>query len=90
MSKKIALLVRERQEEALRMGVGIILLDDQVDVYVLDRKVEETEANSLNLETMKDLDMNVYTNVKENEGLEFLDTEEIGRRLAGYDHIIPY
>ncbi len=90
MSKKIALLVRERQEEALRMGVGIILLDDQVDVYVLDRKVEETEANSLNLETMKDLDMNVYTNLKENEGLEFLDTEEIGRRLTGYDHIIPY
>ncbi len=90
MSKKIALLVRERQEEALRMGVGIILLDDQVDVYVLDRKVEESEANSLNLETMKDLDMNVYTNVKENEGLEFLDTEEIGRRLVEYDHIIPY
>ena len=42
MQKKIAVLVRERQSEALRMSLGLILVDDQVDVYVLDRKVRSS------------------------------------------------
>ena len=90
MGKKITVLVRDRQGEALRMAVGITLLDDVIDVYVLDRKVEETEDNDLNLETMKDMEMNVYTNCKENEELEYLSTEEIAEKLLGYDHILPY
>ncbi|NOY39925.1 MAG: hypothetical protein GXO95_06825, partial [Nitrospirae bacterium] len=80
MAKKIAVLVRDRQGEALRMAVGITLMDDIIDVYVLDRKVEETEDNDLNIETMKDMEMNVYTNCKENEGLEYLSTEEIAQK----------
>ncbi|HEB75598.1 MAG TPA: hypothetical protein ENJ04_04545 [Nitrospirae bacterium] len=90
MSKKIAVLVRDRQGEALRMAVGITLMDDVIDVYVLDRKVEETEDNTLNIETMKDMEMNIYTNTKENADFEFLSTEEIARKLLEYDHIIPY
>ncbi|MEC4685599.1 MAG: hypothetical protein VST71_07700 [Nitrospirota bacterium] len=90
MAKKIAVLVRDRQGEALRMAVGITLMDDIIDVYVLDRKVEETEDNDLNLETMKDMEMNVYTNCKENEDLEYLSTEEIAQKLLEYDHILPY
>ncbi len=90
MARKIGVLVRDRQGEALRMAVGITLMDDIVDVYVLDRKVEETEDNTLNIETMKDMEMDVYTNCKENEGLEYLSTEEIARKLLEYDHILPY
>lgn len=33
MVKKIAVLVRDRQEEALRMAVGATLKDDVIDVY---------------------------------------------------------
>jgi len=90
MSKKIAVLVRDRQGEALRMSIGLILMDDTIDVYVLDRKVEETEGNTLNIETMKDLDMKLYTNCKDNEGMEYLSTEEIAQKLPEYDHILPY
>lgn len=90
MAKKIAVLVRDRQEEALRMAVGITLMDDVIDVYVLDRKVEGTEQNMLNLETMKDLDMNLYTNYKGNEDMTYLSTEEIAKRLLEYDTILPY
>ena len=90
MGKKITVLVRDRQGEALRMAVGITLLDDVIDVYVLDRKVEETEDNTMNIEMMKDLDMKVYTDCKDNEGLEYLSTEEIAQKLLGYDHILPY
>lgn len=90
MSKKIAVLIRDRQGEGLRMGVGLTLADDIIDVYVLDKEVERTEKNTLNLETMKDMEMNVYTNCRDNIGLEYLSTEEIARRLLEYDHVIPY
>lgn len=90
MAKKIAVLVRDRQEEALRMAVGATLRDDVIDVYVLDRMVEPTEGNTLNIETLRDLDMRIWTNVPGNAGLEFCSTEELGRRLPGYDHILAY
>jgi putative sterol carrier protein len=90
MGKKIAVLVRGRQSEALRMSVGLTLADDTIDVFVLDGKVEETENNTLNLETMKDMDMKVYTNFKGNADMEYLSTEEMAKKLLEYDNIIPY
>jgi hypothetical protein len=90
MVKKIAVLVRDRQGEALRMALGITLKDDIVKVFVLDRKVEETEDNNLNIETMRDLDVNFYTNYKANGHMEYLSTEEIARKILECDHIIPY
>ena len=64
MTKKVAVLVRDRQGEALRMAVGIILLDDMIDVYVLDRKVAEEGSNELYLETIVDMEMNAFSNCK--------------------------
>lgn len=90
MSKKIAVLARDRQGEALRMSVGITLLDDTVDVYILDRKVEETEENEMNLEAMKDMEMKIFTNTKENPDFEYISTEDIARRLVDYDVVLPY
>ncbi len=90
MSKKIAVLVRDRQEEALRMSLGITIMDDAIDVYVLDRKAEETEKNQMNIEMMKEMEMKIFTNYKGNEGMEYLTTEEISERLLSYDHILAY
>ncbi len=90
MAKKIAILVRERQDNALRMAVGITLMDDAIDVYILDRKVAHSEENDLNLETIKDMGMGLYTNSKENEDMQYLSTEEIAKRLLEYDHIVPF
>lgn len=90
MVKKIAVLVRDRQGEALRMGVGLILADDEIHAYVLDRKVEDTDDNNLNVETMGDMDVKLYTNCKDNKNMEFLSTEEIAQKLLEYDHVLPY
>ena len=90
MTKKIAVLVRERQAEALRMGLGLILMDDIIDVYILDRKVAETDENKTSIKTMKDMDMNIYTNYRENEELQYLTSGEIAQRLPEYDMIVPY
>lgn len=90
MAKKIAVLLRDRQGEALRMSLGLILLDDVVDVYVMGRKLEITGENTLHLETIREMEMKIYTDCKENADLEFVPTDEIARRLTAYDHVLPY
>lgn len=89
MAKKIAVIVRERQHEALRMAVGLTLADDEVNVFVMDRKLPSDDEIQLNVETLGDLDVKIFTNSPENQ-FEQLSTEEIARRLAGYDVVIPY
>jgi len=90
LEKKIAVLVRDRQGEALRMSLGLILVDDLVDVYLLDKKLQATEETALYLETMKEMDMQIYTNCRENEGMEYVTVEEIVLKLPQYDHILAY
>lgn len=90
MSKKIAVLVRERQSEALRMSLGLILVDDLVDVYVLDKKLQASEETALHVETLKEMDIPIYTDCRENEGMNYLPSDEIALRLPQYDHILAY
>ena len=90
MQKKIAVLVRARQGEALRMSLGLILVDDLVDVYVLDKKLQATGETALHLETLKEMEMQIYTNCRENEGMEYLPNDAIALRLPQYDHILAY
>jgi len=90
VAKKIAVVVRSSQAEALRMAVGLILLDDTVHVYALDRKVEDTEQNRLNLETMSELDISAFTNSRDNRDMAYMNSREIALKLLEYDHILMY
>lgn len=87
--KKIAVLVRDRKHEALRMAVGLTLADDEVNVFIMDDKLEPDEAIALNLETLTDLDCKIFSNNPENK-YEQMTTEEIANALSGYDVVIPY
>jgi hypothetical protein len=90
MAKKIAVVVRDRQSEAMRMTLGLILVDDLVDMFLLNGKFEASEQAVQNLELMKDMGIKVYSNNKDNQGMEYLSSGEIARRLVQYDHILPY
>lgn len=89
MAKKIAVLVRDRQGEAMRIAVGLTLADDEINVFVMDKKLEDNEGIALNVETLSDLDVKVYTNNPENN-FEVMSTEDIARALVNYDTVIPY
>jgi len=89
MAKKVAILVRDRKGEALRMAVGATLADDEINVFIMDDKLVPDEEMELNLETMSDLGVKIYTNNPENP-YEQMSTEEIARALPDYDVIIPY
>jgi len=65
-------------------------MDDKIDVYVMDKKVEDTEKNRLNLETMEMMDIKTFTNCRENEAMEYLPVEAISAKLLDYDIVLPY
>lgn len=90
MTKKVAILVRDRKHEALRMAVGATLADDEVEVFVMDKKLEEgNDEIELNVETLTDLGVRIFTNHPDNP-FEQKTTEEIARMLPEYDIVIPY
>ncbi len=90
MEKKIAVIIRDRQAEALRMALGLLLLDDTVDVFFLDRPIENTEKNRLQLKTAEEMELNLYTNYSDNQDIEQLSLEEITARLMTYDVVLTY
>ena len=90
MAKRLAVLVRERQAEALRVAVGLTLNDDRVEVFVLDRKVADTPENATNIEVLKEMEMRVATNCADNADLEFLSNADLARQVAECDVILPY
>jgi len=72
------------------MSVGLTLMDDVIDVYILDGKLEDTEENALNVELLQELEMSLYSNHKDNTAMQYLSTEEIARKLPEYDHVLAY
>ena len=89
MSKKVAVLVRDRQHEALRMSVGLTLEDNAVSVFVMDKALPSDEGIDLNVETLGDMDAKIFSNNPENK-FEQKTTEDIARALTEFDVIIPY
>jgi hypothetical protein len=89
VKKRIAVLVRQRQAEALRMAIGLTLRDDEVNVYVMGGKLQNDPAVAMNLEVLEDLRVRIYTNNVENR-FEYISTEDIAKALVTYDTVIPY
>lgn len=90
MTRKIAVLVRDRQSEALRMALGLTLMDDIVNVFLLDRKFDLSEADAANKELMQEMDIPFFSNHEGNADTEFVPTDDLARRLTEYDHVVPY
>ena len=90
MSKKIAVIIRDRQSEALRMSAGITFMDDTIELFFLDQPLQADEAVAINLEIANEMEVAMYTNVEGNSEMNFLPTAELQRKLLDYDHIIAY
>lgn len=90
MAKKIAVIVRDRPDEALRMSIGLIVLDDEVEIFVTEPLSDEAGAY-LNNE-IKELVSAVYTTVPLSgvEDVEQITIEEMASKLLQYDNILPY
>lgn len=89
--KKIAVIVRDRPEEALRVAGGLTLADDIIEVFVLDEKLDKSKPQiASGLELVVDLnEQKVYSNNPEN-GFETISVADMANKLLEYDLVLPY
>jgi hypothetical protein len=89
-TKKVAVVVRDRQGEALRVAGGLTLADDVIEVFVLDRKLDKNDPDIVKpLELVSDLELKIYSNNPEN-GYTTITLEEMAKKLLEYDHVVAY
>jgi hypothetical protein len=89
-TKRIAMIVRDRQGEALRVAGGMTLADDTIDVFVLDGKLDTEDPEVARpLELVSELGLTVRSTNASN-GVETVTLEEMAKRLLEYDLVIPY
>ena len=90
MEKHIAVIIKERQEEGLRLALGLLMLFDKIDIYFLDQKIEETSKNRSQLKTVSEAELNLYTNCSENKDMHLVSNEEIANQLLNYNTVLKY
>jgi len=89
-TKKIAVIVRDRQGEALRVAGGLTLADDIIEVFVLDTKLDKDNTEvAMPLELATELDLKMYSNNPDN-GYTTITLEEMAMKLLEYDVVVPY
>jgi hypothetical protein len=90
MAKRIAVLIRERQEEGLRVAVGLTLVDNAVRVFVVDCVVARTPPATAYLGVLRDMGASLATTCAANADLELLTVPELARQVLLCDHILAY
>lgn len=87
---KIAILINDRQAEAIRMSSGITLLDDEIEMFFLDAPIDGSDDVEMMMEIASEMELPMYSNVEENKQMTILSTEALQNKLLEYDHIIAY
>ena len=87
---KIAILITDRQAEAIRMSSGITLCDDEVEMFFIDTPLENNDEVEMMLEIASEMELPMFSNVAENDSMTQLSTEALHAKLLDYDHIISY
>jgi hypothetical protein len=88
--KRIAVIVRDRPGEALRVAGGLTLADDTIEVFILDRKLDKEDPETAQpLELATDLELKIYSNNREN-GFTTITLDEMAKKLLEYDFVVPY
>jgi len=89
MAKRIAVLVRERQEEALRVSLGLTLAGCVVEVFVLDGPLAPTPTALGHLEGLREAGVPVAAD-RPGATLPHAGLAEIARRILACDHVVAY
>jgi hypothetical protein len=84
------MIVRDRQAEALRVAGGLTLVDDIIEVFVLDRKLDTTDPDVARpLELVSELELKIWSNISQ-DGSETITLEDMAKKLLEFDIVVPY
>lgn len=95
--KKIAIIIRDRQSEALRMAIGLSILH-KVDIFIVDSSFGINDEILMSLNMIKELKMSLYTNNQEclgqikgiSENISYMPITDIAKKILEYDNILAY
>jgi hypothetical protein len=95
MGRRVAVITkdRDRQYEALRSGLGLLLERHSVSLFVLNHEIDGSEAYLDNLGFIDEMAGDRYSdhpvNV-ERHGFRPVSLQEAGRLLRAHDLVIPF
>ena len=84
----IAVVARDKQGEALRMSIGLTVLNDSIDIF-LTEKFKKEESTKTQLEVIRDLNLKIYSTVSGSQ-FEYISPEALADKLLEYEKILPY
>lgn len=92
---KIALLVREKEDiwEGCRSALGLAVENFDCQMFVIDVEIDLDEKYRENLEWLKEMECEYYSNNRLNcdkYAFRFLTIKEIGKKLREFDLIVPF
>jgi len=89
-AKKIAVIVTDRQSEALRMALGLTIEGDEISVFNCGDPIERTDEVNTNIDGLDMMESKLFTVNDADEGFGKMTMQEIPGKLLEYDHIVPY
>ncbi|MCP4900444.1 MAG: hypothetical protein GY906_26060 [bacterium] len=95
MGKRVAVITREKQRqfEALRTGLGLLLEHHNVSLFVLDHEIDSDEHFLDNLGFIDEMGGNRYSNHPanvESYGFRSVSLQETGNLLSEHDLVVPF
>ena len=84
----IAVVARDKQGDALRMSIGLTVLNDSLDIF-LTEKFKKEEITETQLEVIRDLNLKIYSTVSGSQ-FEYISPEALADKLLEYEKILPY
>ncbi|HKK14415.1 MAG TPA: hypothetical protein VKA14_07105 [Gammaproteobacteria bacterium] len=87
--KKVAVLVRHNQSEALRVAGGLTLADHEVAVFVVDKALAGSPEVEEQLEVLEFAEIEPVTAVPEDDsGAERIGSRTLAQRLPDFDAVL--
>ena len=95
MGRRVAVITKDqdRQYEALRTGLGLLLERHRVSLFVLNHEIDTSEQYLDNLGFVDEMGGDRYSNHLvniERHGFRAVSLQEVGRLLAEHDLIVPF